>query len=91
MTIEQTIEVPASRRIFLDLPPELPVGKTKIELILTTLSNAPQPKYGEKIRLTKQKKEKLLQGKTLRSLTGILYTDMSVEEIREERLAKYLK
>jgi len=91
MVIEQTIEVPASRRIFLDLPPELPTGKTKIELILTTLSNAPQPKYGEKIRLTKQKKEELLQGETLRSLTGILHTEMSLEEIREERLAKYLK
>ena len=30
MTIEQTIEVPASRRIFLELPPDLPVGKVKI-------------------------------------------------------------
>jgi len=30
MTIEQTIEIPASRRIFLDLPPELPVGRAKV-------------------------------------------------------------
>ena len=30
MTIEQTIEIPVSRRIFLDLPLELPVGKAKI-------------------------------------------------------------
>jgi len=30
MTIEQTIEVPESHRITLDLPPELPVGKAKI-------------------------------------------------------------
>ena len=30
MTIEQTIDVPASRRVFLDLPLELPVGKVKI-------------------------------------------------------------
>jgi len=30
MVIEQTIEVPASRRIFLDLPPELPVGRAKV-------------------------------------------------------------
>jgi hypothetical protein len=27
MTIEQTIEVPANRRIFLDLPPQIPAGK----------------------------------------------------------------
>ena len=35
MTIEQTIEVPASRRIFLDLPPNLPEGKAKLELTIT--------------------------------------------------------
>ena len=32
MTITQTVEIPASRRIFLDLPLELPVGKAKLEL-----------------------------------------------------------
>ena len=32
MTFEQTIEVPADHRVFLDLPPELPVGKAKITL-----------------------------------------------------------
>lgn len=32
MTITQTIEIPFNRRIFLDLPPELPVGKAKVEL-----------------------------------------------------------
>ena len=32
MTIEQTVEIPASRRIFLDLPFELPVGKAKITI-----------------------------------------------------------
>jgi len=35
MTIEQTIEVPFNRRIFLDLPPELPTGKAKIEYTIT--------------------------------------------------------
>jgi len=30
--IEQTIEVPESRRIFLDFPPEMPVGKAKLEI-----------------------------------------------------------
>ena len=30
MTIEQTIEIPADHRIFLDLPHELPVGKAKV-------------------------------------------------------------
>jgi len=37
MTIEQTIEVPASHQIILDLPPELPVGKAKIIVTLETV------------------------------------------------------
>jgi len=40
MTIEQTIEIPPSRRISLDLPPELPVGKARISI----LSVAKEPK-----------------------------------------------
>ena len=34
MVIEQTIEVPASRRITLDLPPELPIGRAKVTVTL---------------------------------------------------------
>ena len=30
MIITQTVEIPANRRIFLDLPPELPLGKAKV-------------------------------------------------------------
>jgi predicted nucleic acid-binding protein len=43
MIIEQTIEIPANRRIFLDLPQELPVGKAKVELTITPEA-APQGK-----------------------------------------------
>jgi hypothetical protein len=91
MTVEQTIEVPASHRIFLDLPPELPVGKTKVELIFTPLSDAPHTGSNGKIRLTRQMIDEMLQREPLRSLSGILHTDMTDEEIREERLAKYLQ
>ena len=35
MTIEQTIEVPVSRRIFLELPSDLPIGKAKMEITIT--------------------------------------------------------
>jgi len=30
MTITQTVEIPANRQIFLNLPPELPLGKAKV-------------------------------------------------------------
>jgi len=32
MVITQTVEIPDSRRIFLDLPHDLPMGKAKVEL-----------------------------------------------------------
>ena len=44
---------------------------------------------GQKIKLTKQMAEKLLNSEPLRSLTGILHTETSAEEIRAERLEKY--
>ena len=34
MTITQTIDIPADRRIFLNLPVELPVGRAKITVTL---------------------------------------------------------
>jgi len=30
MTIEQTVNIPENRRIYLDLPPELPMGMAKV-------------------------------------------------------------
>ena len=44
-----------------------------------------------KIHITKQMINEMMQDETLRFLTGILHTEMSLEEIREERLAKHLK
>jgi hypothetical protein len=32
MTIEQTIDVPASRRLTLEIPPEIPIGKVILTL-----------------------------------------------------------
>ena len=91
MTIEQMIDVPASRRVFFDLPPELPAGRAKVELTIT-----PEPVLQEtggrgKIHLTKEMVDEMMQDETLRSLTGILHTEMSIEEIRNERLSKHLK
>jgi hypothetical protein len=39
MTIEQTIEIPASRRVFLDLPQDLPVGRAKITVTPETVTS----------------------------------------------------
>ncbi|MCL1992968.1 MAG: hypothetical protein FWG66_08480 [Spirochaetes bacterium] len=94
MTLEQTIEIPASRRIFLDLPHDLPVGRAKVEFTITP-EPEPKPKAGadEKIRLTKEMIEEMLQNSPhTRALSGILsgMGDVDLDEIRTERLAKHL-
>ena len=32
MTVTQTVDIPANRRVYLDLPPELPIGKAQITI-----------------------------------------------------------
>ena len=70
MIIEQTIEIPADRRIFLDLPPELPVGRAKITI-------TPQPdKPAANIYCTVTK---------LRGLAKKMGSTLTVEEFLEMR------
>jgi hypothetical protein len=47
MTVEQTIEVPASRRITLEVPPEIPVGKVIIAF-------TPAPRHGSDPRTVEE-------------------------------------
>jgi hypothetical protein len=51
-----------------------------------TVASVPVSAEG-KIRLTRP--DELLRSETLRSLTGLLHTDMSADEIRVERLKKH--
>jgi hypothetical protein len=41
MTIEQTVDIPADHRIFLDVPPEAPAGRTRITVTFETDGAAP--------------------------------------------------
>jgi hypothetical protein len=91
MTIEQTIEIPASRRITLDLPHELPVGKAKVELNFTPFTGIQSASNSDKIHLTKAMIDEMLQGDDLQFLTGILHTETSAEAIRAERIQEQLK
>jgi hypothetical protein len=42
MTIEQTVVIPSDRRITLEVPQELPVGKAKVELTITPETASPK-------------------------------------------------
>ena len=87
MTIEQTVEIPVDHRIFFEFlaPDEIPAGPARVELKVTPVI--------EKQEKTTVKNE--ITGPTPRAdrLLGIAYHlgDISLEEIRAERLAKYLK
>ena len=53
LAVEQTVTVSHDHRFFLDLPPEFPVGKAKVELVFTPLVNVSQKAGKEKIRLAR--------------------------------------
>jgi len=89
MTMEQTVTVAPDHKVLLNLPPEFPVGRAKLELVLTPLDSSIKSKSQGKIRLTKSMIDDFLQDDELCFLTGILHTDMSDEEVRSERLMKY--
>jgi hypothetical protein len=85
MTIEQTVEIPADHRVFFEFlaPKEIPIGPARLELKVTPVLKRqaePETETGNNTPLTD-------------ALSGILSSlgDISLEQIRDERLAKHLK
>ena len=87
MTIEQTVTIPADHRISLEFlaPQEIPAGPARIELKVIPFNE------NQDLHVPENNEERA----TPRAdrLLGILahLGDISPEEIREQRLAKYLK
>jgi hypothetical protein len=44
MTIEQTVEIRADHRLVMELPLEIPLGKARVEVIVTPESGSPAEK-----------------------------------------------
>jgi hypothetical protein len=87
MTIEQTVEIPVDHCLYIEVPQEVPAGRA---VLAFTPVSFPEPENnGGKIRLTRPVIDELLRSDALRSLTGLLHTDMDSGEIRAERLKKY--
>ena len=86
MTIEQTIDIPVDRRLHLDfeVPREIPAGKARVELkVIPFVKKQDAMQENDDNRATPR------ADRLLGVLAGL--GDISLEEIREERLAKYLK
>ena len=101
MTIPQTVDITDSRRLRLDfeVPREIPAGKAQVELKVIPFVKKEEKAAANKppkLRLTKEELNEMLKNAKTPisdSLTGILahLGDITIEQIREERLAKYLK
>ena len=89
MTITQTVEIPADRWLYIKVPQEIPAGKAV--LAFTPMTNIQNAETDKKISLTKEEIEEMIKNSPiLNKLSGILHTDMSIEEIRSKRLVKHL-
>jgi len=86
MIIEQTVEIPADHRIFLDLPPELPVGKAKITI-------TPQPEKPAANIYDTITKLRGLAKEMGSSLTVEEFLEMRQEDLRfeEEKYRKFFQ
>ena len=101
MTVTQTVDIPASHKLTIDVPSEVPEGKTIVtfspaeEKAPDETNKAPQRK--EEMKLLKQALEEIRNGKAhtplADSFLGVAANlgDITLEQIRDERLSKYLK
>jgi len=101
MTITQTVEIPEDRRVRLEFeaPGEVPTGRTSVTIQFPDNKEARRPTpvlNNGKTRLTRKELDEMLNAPTpiSDSLTGILSglvpDDITIEQIKAERLAKHL-
>jgi len=101
MTIEQTVAIPADRRLHLDfeVPREVSADNARVIIQFPAIKDS-QPEntihkdIKGKIRFTKETIDEMLQDcPHTRALTGILsgMGDVDLDEMRMERLSKHLK
>ena len=93
MTITQTVEIPADRRLVIEVPPQVPAGKINVIIQFPVRED-------EQSMTTELEPEKQTAKIKLRdtptpisdSLVGILsgMGDIDLDSIRMERLAKHL-
>jgi len=96
MTITQTVEIPVDRRI--TVPREVPTGATaRVEFNVIPFAKKEEKTASiatPKLRITKKELDEMLENCPItQELSGILSDlgDITIEQIRDERLAKHLK
>ena len=95
MTLTQTVDIPADRRITLEIPREVTADKAyvTIQFPVPEEVQAKSKAASKKIGMTRKELDEFLKNAhtpITDSLLGILKTDMTIDEIRMARLAKHL-
>jgi len=87
MIIEQTVEIPADHRILFEFlaPEEIPAGPARVELRVTPVTE----RQGQAVPKNGNFDQSTPRADRLLGVAAHL-GDISLEQIREERLAKYL-
>ena len=96
MTLTQTVEIPADRRVRFDfiVPREIPEGTAQVEFnIFPSVKKEKKPADNGKIRFTRKELDEMVKNSpTLHKISGILshLGDVDLDEVRMARLAKHL-
>ena len=80
----QTVDIPANRRLTIEVPHEVPVGKAQVEIKVIPFDKKGEKAASKIITAATPHTDKLLN---LLSNIG----EVNVDEIRDERLAKHIK
>ena len=100
MTVTQTVDIPADHRVFFEFlaPREIPAGKARVEVKVIPFvekQDKPVPKSTDEETPIPDSLKHILSQPTPHAdaLLGILSDlgDITLEQIRDERLAKHLK
>ena len=93
MTLAQTVDIPADRRVFIDVPHEIPTGKARVEYKIIPFPLKTEKPSNKKKLITRQELDELRKNSpTLHELSGILshLGDVDLDEVRKARLARQL-
>ena len=94
MIITKTVEIPADRRLVIEVPQEVPEGKAQFEYKIIPFNRKDEkPADDRKLRFTRKELDEMVKNSpTLHKISGILshLGDVDLDEVRMARLAKHL-
>jgi hypothetical protein len=87
MTIEQTVEIQSDHRLVLELPPELPVGRARVEVtVMPEPDEARRQRFREAIEKCRGLGKRLGSKVTSDDIIKGRREDLALEEAKYQRL-----